>query len=246
MRFELMENKSIADRGPFFIYLAVLTYWQIILPFLIVTFWGVLLIYDSVADTEKADDAEEIVCDADDQLCEARRAVQGNNVANQYIGGISVLLLGFASIFLLLALNKIRWNNWRFKQTHLILMVLSYVFFSIWQYLTLLSSDLSDFAYYGLSALFLTHNGFAITAYIFLNISLNKFNLFYFISKYAKKDGQTLDPTRTDDFIQEIAESKADDETDLYQKDVYDMITIGKVSVPRMLDAFGQGIQGRF
>ena len=57
MRFELMENKPIGDRGPFFFYLGILTYWQIILPFLVVTFWGVLLIYDSVVDTEKADDA---------------------------------------------------------------------------------------------------------------------------------------------------------------------------------------------
>ena len=75
MRFELMENKPISDRGPFFIYLAILTYWQIILPFLVVTFWGVLLIYDAVVDTEKADDAQEITCEKDDQLCEARKFV---------------------------------------------------------------------------------------------------------------------------------------------------------------------------
>ena len=146
----------------------------------------------------------------------------------------------------MLALNKIRWNNWRFKQSHLIFLIVAYALFSLWQYLTLLSSDLSDFAYYGISALLLTHNGFAYTAYIFLNVSLNRYNLFYFINKYAQKGGKDLDPARTDDFIQEIADQKADDDTDLHRADVYDMITVGKVSVPRMLDAFGQGIQGRF
>ena len=73
--------------------------------------------------------------------------------------------------------------------SHLALLLVSFVLFTIWQYLTLLSADMSSYAYYGLSACFMTHNGFVLTIYIFLNISTNKFNLFYFLDKYVKKDG---------------------------------------------------------
>ena len=84
-----------------------------------------------------------------------------------------------------------------------------------------------------------------LTIYIFLNLNTNKFNLFFFLNKFTKKDGQVLDKERTEDILTEVTEAKASDEP-LYTKDIYDMITIGKVSVPRMINAFGQGLQGRF
>jgi uncharacterized membrane protein len=154
---------------------------------------------------------------------------------------MSVLLVGLSTLLLMLAVMKIRWNNWRFKSNHMTMLIVSYVLFTLWQYIALLSSDLSSFAFYGLSSLFMTQNGFVLTVYIFLNINTNRFTLFYFLNKFTKKDGQVLDKERRDDILDEVTQAKASEEP-LYTKDIYDMITIGKVSVPRMINAFGQGI----
>jgi len=243
--FEITEYKEKADRGAFYLYLTTISYYYMFLPFVVVIYWGLLLIYDSWQDSKDAATAEAVVCDTDDAICESDKLIMAKHVAKQYIGGLSVLLIGLSTLLLILAVSKIRWNNWRFKSNHLTMLIISYILFTLWQYIALLSSDLSSFAFYGLSSLFMTQNGFVITLYIFLNINTNRFTLFFFLNKFTKKDGQVLCKERRNDILEEVTQAKASTEP-LYIKDIYDMITIGKVSVPRMINAFGQGIQGRF
>ena len=47
MDFEITDYKEKRDRGCFYTYLSMIGYSYILLPFVTVTYWGVLLIYDS-------------------------------------------------------------------------------------------------------------------------------------------------------------------------------------------------------
>ena len=48
------------------------------------------------------------------------------------MGVVSVALLGAAAIGLIVAVQKIKWNNYRFKKIHLILMLVSFLCFTAW------------------------------------------------------------------------------------------------------------------
>ena len=51
MDFEIFEYKEKTDRGAFYFYLSAIGYWYIVLPFIVVIYWALLLIYDSYEDT---------------------------------------------------------------------------------------------------------------------------------------------------------------------------------------------------
>ena len=57
-----------------------------------------------------------------------------DQIAQDYgwIGGISVIMLSYAILLLIYSMLKIRWNNYRFKNIHLYLMITVVVLFTAW------------------------------------------------------------------------------------------------------------------
>jgi dolichol kinase len=45
--YEITDYGEKADRGSFYMYILTISYYYMFLPFVIVIYWGVLLIYDS-------------------------------------------------------------------------------------------------------------------------------------------------------------------------------------------------------
>lgn len=58
-----------------------------------------------------------------------------------------------------------------------------------------------------------------------------------------KEGDETPDPQRNNNMIDEIEEQKADDDWMPTMKELFDMLTIGKISEKKMMNAFGQGFQ---
>jgi hypothetical protein len=161
------------------------------------------------------------------------------------MGAISVALLGTAFIGILFAFQKLKWNNYRFKKTHMCARLFSMLCFVAWQFSITFASIYMAFNFQGLSAVFLTQSGVIATIIVYLNLYENKFNLSYFLTKFMKKGErhERPDPERTNNLQEEIDEQKANDDWMPTMYEVFDMITIGKVSERKMLNAFGAGFQ---
>jgi len=161
------------------------------------------------------------------------------------MGAISVLLIGLGLILFMMMMMKIRWNNYRFKASHLIILSLSMLCITAWQFTVTFTSVYESFSFQGISTVFLTQSGVLATITVYINLYENKFNLSYFLTKFMKKGDRedAPDPYRQDDLIEEIEKQKGDDDWLPTMQDVFDMITIGKVSERKMLNAFGAGFQ---
>lgn len=117
------------------------------------------------------------------------------------MGAISVLLLSITIIASLITISKIRWNNYRFKLSHMIIFLLSWVTFTIWQFTIMFSSIADNFNFSGISAVFLTQSGIVTCVLIYINLYENKFNLIYFMNRFLKKSGDMPDKERTNDIL---------------------------------------------
>ena len=159
------------------------------------------------------------------------------------MGCISILLIGIAIFMAMTAVTKISWNNYRFKLSHAILFLIAYASFTSWQFSVMFASIYGKFEFQGISAVFLTQSGLIMTAMVYLNLYENKFNLVYFLNRFVKKKGEKPDPERTNDLLAEIEDQKGDDDWMPNLHDIWDMITIGKVSEKKMMNAFGRGFQ---
>ena len=157
------------------------------------------------------------------------------------MGCISILLIGIALFLAMTAVTKISWNNYRFKISHAILMLFAYLAFTSWQFTIVFSSIYGAFEFQGISAVFLTQSGMVMTAMVYLNLYENKFNLVYFLDKFVKKTGEKPDPKRDNDLLEEIEKQKGDDDWMPNLNDIFDFITIGKISEKKMMNAFGRG-----
>ena len=80
-----------------------------------------------------------------------------------------------------------------------------------------------------------------MTGMVYLNLYENKFNLVYFLDKFVKKTGEKPDPNRENDLLEEIEKQKGDDDWMPNLNDIFDFITIGKISEKKMMNAFGRG-----
>jgi hypothetical protein len=98
-------------------YLRIITWSYIILPFVTIIFWGILVY------TEADDKASKIVVTKEDAE---------TKIHKYHMAGGSIAVLGISLILMLLGIFKIRWNNWRFKGSHAIMLLSSVTLFIIW------------------------------------------------------------------------------------------------------------------
>jgi len=159
------------------------------------------------------------------------------------MGGISVFLLGLTAVLYATTLSKISWNNYRFKLSHMLTFLSGYVTFTAWQFTILFASIDNAFNFQAISVMFLMQSGIVTNVLVYLNLYENKFNLIYFLRKFMRRDGALPDPERTNDLREEIEKQKGDDDFLPSINDVFDMISIGKISEKKMLNAFGRGFQ---
>jgi len=205
-------------------YLRVISWSYLVLPLVTVLYWGGLIIFDSAMDDKNTEAGNE-----------------------NFLGGLSIILVGGAAITCTYTIMKVNWNNWRFKLAHMIWLSVSFSLFTLWQYVSSLGGGNSKFIeYLGLSVLFLTTNGLIVIAAIFLNLNKQLFNMRKMLEKYIPTDGDKPDPHRQDDFDEEVVEQLQDDNWIVTQPEIYDLVTIGKISPSKMLQAFGGGFQRKF
>lgn len=76
------------------------------------------------------------------------------------VPGISILLIGFAMIFLILAILYIKWSNFRIKRKSVLFMGLAFGLYTAWQVFALFSAE--NVSFLGLSAVFLSLNGLIV------------------------------------------------------------------------------------
>lgn len=198
----------------------VIGYSYIVMPALTLLLWGVFVIKD-VSDKGDAMDYTNF----------------------EFVGGISVFLLGIAVALFVTALTKISWNNYRLKLTHTVFFMVAYALFTAWQFLQMFHAIDEDFSYLSISMVFLTQSGIFLTILVYQNLYENKFNLIYFLDKFMDKDGEAQDPKREDDFLEEINEQKSDPDWMPSMYDIFDIITIGQVSNSKMMNVLGRGLQ---
>jgi len=97
-------------------YLRVITWSYIILPFVTIIFWGALVMTEG----------------GDNYGTNPRQSSPEAIAHDNTIGGASIIVLGISLMLFLMAVFKIRWNNWRFKQTHAWMLLSAYLLLTIW------------------------------------------------------------------------------------------------------------------
>lgn len=206
--------------GPAVVYLNVVGYSYLLFPFLTLILWVVYLIRDAGKNDAPLDSSNGV-----------------------FIGAMSVLLLGFALFLIMIATTKISWNNYRFKLSHTLVFFVAYCLLTIWQFMTMFSSIRDEFNFQALATVFLTQSGMVMCLIVYLNLYENKFNLIYFLNKFMSKGERenAPDPKRTNDLMAEIDEQKTNDDFQPTMWDIFDIITIGKISSKKMMNAFGRG-----
>ena len=98
-------------------YLSIVGYSYLTLPFVTLVFWTSFLVKDATDHGRKLDLKNPV-----------------------FMGAISVFLLGIAAVLMLLVFTKISWNNYRFKASHFVLLVVGLVCFTAWQFVIMFSS----------------------------------------------------------------------------------------------------------
>jgi hypothetical protein len=64
--------------------------------------------------------------------------------------------------------------------------------------------------------------------------------------KFVDPDATELDPYREDEFEKEIAKQREDEEWFVSLKDIYDLVTVGKINPKRLGQAFSSTVQIKF
>ena len=85
----------------------------------------------------------------------------------EFVGGISVFLLGVAVALFVTALSKISWNNYRLKLTHMVFFLVAYALFTSWQFLQMFHAIDEEFSFVSLSTVFLTQSGIFLTLLVY-------------------------------------------------------------------------------
>ena len=107
--FEVFGNTEKPKKFCVVIYLCIVGYSYIIFPLLTLLLWGIYL-FNNAAKNDRALDYKN----------------------SEFLGGISVYLIGTALLLCILVMNKISWSNYRFKFTHFVMLAFSYVCFTTW------------------------------------------------------------------------------------------------------------------
>ena len=223
MDFEIFGNNI--KSGLVMTYLTIVGYSYIVFPFLTLLLWGVYMFKDA------------------DKLKDIKPDSELNYENPVFLGGVSIYLIGIGLCLILTTFKKIAWNNYRFKLSHMVIFCFAYAMFTAWQFTIMFSSIHGKFSFQGISACFLTQSGMLMCAFVYLNLYENKFNLIYFLDKFVGKKGEVPDPKRENNMLQEIEGQKADEDWLPNIHDIKDVITIGKISEKKMMNAFGRGFQ---
>lgn len=116
---------------------------------------------------------------------------------NKSRAAISVVLLGLAALLTSYGVVKIKWNNWRFKKVHRLILLAGYACFTAWQFFIVFTEPAGLSTYVGLSGVFLTQNGLIATFIIFINLKTHKFTLKTIFDNYLDPaPQQASDPNR--------------------------------------------------
>mmetsp|Transcript_19871 Transcript_19871/g.24572 ORF Transcript_19871/g.24572 Transcript_19871/m.24572 type:complete len:212 (+) Transcript_19871:171-806(+) len=183
--FEIFGN--IIKPMRWIVYLSAIGYSYLLLPFVTLILW----VFYLFKDAKKLDDNVGLGMG------------HKNPVA---MAAFSVFLIGIAAVTFTMTFQKIRWNNYRFKVSHMVMLLTSLLFFVSWQFMITFASTYESFSFQGISAVFLTQSGIIGTIIIYLNLYENKFNLSYFLTKFMKR-GERADapnPERTENLLDEI------------------------------------------
>jgi hypothetical protein len=159
---------------------------------------------------------------------------------------ISVILLGCSALLFSFGIMKIKWNNWRFKKIHRIILLVGYGCFTAWQFFIVFSEANLKSTYTGLSAIFLTQNGVCATLIIFINLRASSFNLQAIFDKFlgAASSQTALDAKR--DLQQEIIEQTKNEKWYPNVAEIFDFISIGRISKEKQSSLMGAGLKSYF
>jgi hypothetical protein len=147
-------------------YLRVVGWSMLVAPIITLIVWSVLLIHEN----ESNSDVKEYMSAG----------------ASLFFLGLSFGLAGYTVL-------RIKWNNYRMKTIHMILVAISYISFTLWQFLTLyLSKDPAQFV--SISAVYLTQNGFMLFLLILLNAGSDGFDMTAVLKNFVEQDDTIRDP----------------------------------------------------
>ena len=117
--FEILGN--IVKPPRWITYISVIGYSYMIYPFVTLLLWFSVLLKDS----SKLSDLPGY----------------GFDYTNpRLMGALSVLLVGVALVSFLIVMMKIQWNNYRFKYSHMLILILAMVLFTAWQFMITFAS----------------------------------------------------------------------------------------------------------
>jgi hypothetical protein len=157
------------------------------------------------------------------------------------LGGISVILIGFALLLFAYAVMNIKWNSYAFGYLSGACFFFSLVCITIYQFLVVMY-DNSSVSFFGYSTVFLNANLLIMIFNLFINNGITNGSIYDIINSKMLK-GEGLDPERETGFDEEISLQR---ENKLFQPtlaDIIDLYTIAKIDRDGQLngDTFGNG-----
>ena len=118
--YEVLGN-TIKSKG-LITYMSIVGYFYIVTPFLTLLLWFIFMIKDAGSNDREY-----------------------NHKNPVFVGAISILLLGMFACLSVTAVNKITWNNYRFKPVNLLVFLFAYLLFTAWQFMITFASTYQDY-----------------------------------------------------------------------------------------------------
>ena len=105
--FEILGN--FVKGGLLVTYMQIVGYVYLIAPFITLILWAAFMYIDASKNSETIDHENPV-----------------------FMGGVSIILIAIAIFLAMTAVNKISWNKYRFKFSHLFMLIIAYASFTAW------------------------------------------------------------------------------------------------------------------
>ena len=145
----------------------------LVMPIFILVMWSLLIIYDN--------SQEDVPLTA----------------------GLCILIVGLGVILFVTSILKVKWNNFRFKVSNMILMLSAFILITIYQILVVFGHEYEE-KFFPYSALFLNFNVFILALAIYLSKFDKDSDMKSIFDKAFPPRNIQIDPRRENDLMEEI------------------------------------------
>jgi hypothetical protein len=107
------------------VYFRILSWFFFMLPLVTAVFWGFLVLSNKPDESDGHTlEQKQVLCDLAGIPIDGRKP---DYMHDHTVAGIGIMMIAVSMCLGLLAFVKIRWSNWRFKRTHMMMLCFAWL-----------------------------------------------------------------------------------------------------------------------